>query len=66
MRATIAESKKSTAMIIVAMKMTLSKPRLVWFEDPKLSPPPKAPPALDSEFCSKIATTKRTDRVIWI
>ncbi len=60
----MADRTKSAPKTIVAIKSTLSKPRLVWDAPPKLSPPPKAPPALDSVFCNKIATTNRTDRVI--
>jgi len=66
MRAASAESTNKTAITIVAMKRVRSKPRRVWDAPPKLSDPPKAPPAFASDCCSKIATTKRTDRVIWM
>ena len=39
-----AEIAKSIAIMIVAMKSVLSKPRLVWNAELKLSPPPNAPP----------------------
>lgn len=65
MTAKIALPAKSTAITIVVINKTFSKPlRVVCSVE--LSPPPNAAPA-PAEFCCKsIVNIRMTDSVIWI
>jgi len=60
--ATRESNAKSIPSIIDVLKINFSKPLLVWYPAFQLSAPPKAPPALASEFCTKIDATRSTAR----
>lgn len=57
---------KSIAKTIVALKITFSKPLLVWYPAFQLSAPPKAPPELASDCCTKIDATINMAKTICI
>lgn len=63
--ATIAVKAKSTDKTMVILKMNFSKPLLVWYPAFQLSFPPKAPPELASECCTKTEAINNIANMVW-